>query len=313
MSIELFRSPEHQAQHSVLSFSDLLPQAGLDTLANGQLDVTSANHFLLVHEKQGLLLDPGGTATYNGLFMALSRYFSPKDLRYVAVSHAAPDSLHSLSRWMVGSRTELLMSQQLLPQLAHVCDPERIANRVHGIPDSGALVHCAGVEYLMLSAHFLGYSACLQLYDPISKILFTGPLGASEGVSSQAISGQNFHAHIHNMRSLHTRHIASRKACQLWVNMVQELDIEMLVPQRGAPIKGKEAIALFFDWICDLPCGTDILTQDHFRIPRQNGRAAVIGWERDIEMLQNDLQNGQLVSSNKVSVKSQETTQPIQV
>lgn len=302
MPIELF----HNLQHTVLSFSNLLPQYGLNSPVESQLNGPMANHFLLVHDNQGLLLDPGGAATYNGLFVALSRFFVPKDLRYVAISHCAPESLQSLSRWIVGSRTELLISQQLLPQLPHVCDPERIANRVHSIPDSGALVICGGVEYLLLSAHFLGYSACLQLYDPISKILFTGPLGSAEGSNDQPITALDFHAHTYNMRSLHTRHIASRKACRLWVNMVRELDIEMLVPQRGAPIKGKEAIAFFYEWISELPCGTDILTEDHFRIPRQNGRAAVIGWERDLEILQNDLQNGGIVTANKITVSSQE-------
>ncbi|WP_158529632.1 MBL fold metallo-hydrolase [Parvibium lacunae] len=278
MPLELYRD----ATHVVQQYTDLLPQSDL---ASSEIGLIQSNQFLLVHDKQGILLDPGGTATYSGLFMGASRFFSPKDLRYLVVSHCAPDSLHSVGRWLIGSQTELLISQHLLPQLPHLCDPDRIVNRIHGIPDSGAVIQCGGVEYLLLSAHFLGHSACFQLYDPISKILFTGPLGCSDIDPGQAIDIHHFPAHQHNLRAWHARHIHSRRVCQLWVNMLENLDIAQIVPQRGPRLQGRDTVAAFFEWLQETPCGTDLVTQDHYRIPKQHGRAAMIGWEKELPRL----------------------------
>ena len=48
--------------------------------------------------------------TYNELFIAMAKYFSPKQLKYVFASHADPDIIASLPRWLTGSETKLLIS-----------------------------------------------------------------------------------------------------------------------------------------------------------------------------------------------------------
>ena len=49
--------------------------------------------------------------------------------------------------------------------------------------------------------------------------------------------------------------------------MVRDMDVEMMVPQHGRPFKGKDQINLFLNWISDLDCGTDLLTQADYRCP----------------------------------------------
>jgi len=51
--------------------------------------------------------------------------------------------------------------------------------------------------------------------------------------------------------------------------MVRELDIEAIVPQHGKPIKGKNAVEKFIDWVESFPCGIDLMTQNDYRVPRQ--------------------------------------------
>lgn len=78
-----------------------------------------------------------------------------------------------------------------------------------------------------------------QIYDPISKILFNGDMVASlvDETPNEPIS--DFNAHIPSMKGFHQRYMLNNKACQLWVNMVRRLDIEMIVPQHGRPLAGK--------------------------------------------------------------------------
>ncbi|PKO57218.1 MAG: MBL fold metallo-hydrolase, partial [Betaproteobacteria bacterium HGW-Betaproteobacteria-19] len=55
--------------------------------------------------------------------------------------------------------------------------------------------------------------------------------------------------------------------CRFWVNMVRQLDVEMIVPQHGARFEGKVMVNRFLDWIENLQCGVDIMTQDNYRAP----------------------------------------------
>ena len=52
-----------------------------------------------------------------------------------------------------------------------------------------------------------------------------------------------------------------------WARRVRGMDVDMLVPQHGRWLMGKEVIAAFLDWIENLNCGIDLFTQDHHQLP----------------------------------------------
>ena len=49
--------------------------------------------------------------------------------------------------------------------------------------------------------------------------------------------------------------------------MVRGLDVEMIVPQHGARIEGKENVNKFLDWFQGLECGVDLMTQESYKVP----------------------------------------------
>jgi flavorubredoxin len=49
--------------------------------------------------------------------------------------------------------------------------------------------------------------------------------------------------------------------------MVRQMDVEWIVPQHGKSFKGKAMVNQFLDWIEQLPCGVDLMTQDNYRMP----------------------------------------------
>lgn len=115
-------------------------------------------------------------------------------------------------------------------------------------------------------AHFLHSVGNFQFYDPVSKILFSGDMGASL-VDDAQTPVSNFDAHIPSMRGFHQRYMCSKKVTRLWADMVRGMDVEMMVPQHGQPFQGKEMIGRFLDWISELDCGIDLLTQANYRCP----------------------------------------------
>lgn len=70
-----------------------------------------------------------------------------------------------------------------------------------------------------IPAHFLHSVGNFQLYDPVSKILFSGDMGAS--LVDDAAPVSDFAAHIQYMDGFHRRYMAANKICRLWARMVR--------------------------------------------------------------------------------------------
>ena len=83
------------------------------------------------------------------------------------------------------------------------------------------------------------------------------------------MSGSACEASIYSnfLEGFHRRYMVSNKICRYWVNMVRQMDVEAIVPQHGRMFKGKKMVSEFLDWIENLDCGIDLMTQDNYRLP----------------------------------------------
>ena len=81
----------------------------------------------------------------------------------------------------------------------------------------------------------------------------------------------DFDAHVAAMLPFHQRYMSGNRACRLWAGMARGPDIEWIVPQHGPPLRSKAMVARFIDWVGSLACGLDLLTQEHYRVPRVPG------------------------------------------
>ena len=83
-----------------------------------------------------------------------------------------------------------------------------------------------------------------------------------------AVAGNLMARLIPRMEAFHRRYMVSNKILRLWAQMARQLDVQMLVPQHGAPIKGRQAINDFFDWIETLMCGVDLFDDRAYQLPQ---------------------------------------------
>ncbi|CAG9183719.1 hypothetical protein LMG23992_05062 [Cupriavidus laharis] len=246
--------------HTCLMFTDLVEEA------HGE--VVQTNQFLVVDHGHGALIDPGGNMTYSELYLAISRYFPPKQLEYVLASHADPDIVASVGRWLTGSDCQVLISKVWARFLPHFCQAGKTAGRIVTIPDAGAHIPLGRGALIALPAHFLHSEGNFQFYDPVSKILFSGDLGAAMTSAGEAgTTVMDFDAHALRMLPFHQRYMSGNRACRLWASMARTLDIEWIVPQHGPSFRGKAMVARLIDWVEGLQCGLDLLTPNHYRVP----------------------------------------------
>jgi len=244
--------------HQCIAFTHLVEGHGIQ-----------ANQFLLIDQNRAALIDPGGDLTYTPLSIELSKRVSIAELDYIFASHQDPDIIASLPRWMMHSKCDVVTSKlwsRFLPHLASTFVTQKFGEdldkRIISIPDNGMSISFGRSVIQAVPAHFLHSVGNFQFYDPVSKILFTGDVGASLMDDNADLPVTDFHQHIQHMKGFHQRYMASNKACRIWVNRARQLDIEMLVPQHGSPFVGREMVHRFFDWISELRCGTDLM-DDH--------------------------------------------------
>lgn len=256
MAVELY----NDGKHICLAFYDLVRE--------NEDHAIQCNQFLIVDGNRGALVDPGGNMTYNGVQMGMARFLAAKNLDYILASHADPDIIASLNKWMVTTHCRVLISRLWTRFLPHFTTGRDYSERIVGIPDEGMLIPLGQCRIKALPAHFMHSEGNFQFYDPVSRILFSGDMGASmvdHRVAARPV--EDFDAHIPHMIEFHRRYMVSNKICRLWVSMVRSLDVQMIVPQHGARFEGKEMIERFLYWIEDLRCGIDLMTQDDYRAP----------------------------------------------
>lgn len=237
----------------------------LEDFDDGGLAVQSNQH-LIVHGNAGMILDPGGHKVYNRVFSEAHSLLGDAKLRYLFLSHQDPDIVAAANGWLMTTDAEAYASNLWLRFIPHFGLDHLVAERLVGIDDGGMHLDLNGADLIILPAHFLHSAGNFQVYDTVSKILYTGDLGASVGIDYREVT--DFDAHLPAMEGFHKRYMASGVVMRAWAEMVRPLDIEVIAPQHGALFKGKEMVTRFIDWAASVECGTDLITAQ-YRVPER--------------------------------------------
>ncbi len=226
-----------------------------------------ANQHLIVHGDEAMILDPGGHKVYSRVLSETSFLLRGGRLRYLFLSHQDPDIIAAANGWLMTTDAEAYISKLWVRFVPHFGLDRLVEDRLRPIPDEGMVLSLAGVELLILPAHFLHSCGNFQVYDPVSKILYSGDLGASLGMDYDVVP--DFDTHIQHMEGFHRRYMTSKVALQAWVKMVRQLDVEIIAPQHGAMFKGRDMVHQFVNWCEELECGVDLLNGG-FALPRRS-------------------------------------------
>ncbi len=235
----------------------------LEDFTSGQM--VQANQHLIIHNGKGILLDPGGHKVYSESLGEMGSVLALGNLEYILFSHQDPDIIAAANGWLMVTNAQAFLPQLWIRFITHFGVDELVMDRIAPVPDKGLVINLEGAKLPLLPAHFIHSAGNFQLYDPTAKILYTGDLGASLGQTYVTVS--NFDDHIQYMEPFHRRYIASGKALKLWAAMVAPLDIEIIAPQHGAMLVGKENVQRFIAWVKDLACGLDLM-DEVYRLPR---------------------------------------------
>jgi len=214
--------------------------------------------YLIIDRGRGILLDPGGVHLFSRVVASLSRYISIDNIDYIFFSHQDPDVSSGIALWLGVTKAKVYISKLWTRFIPHFGIVD--TNRVIGIEDrGGSLTLPSGTELKFVPSHFMHSPGQFGAWDPRSRILFTGDIGAAVfHESDETVFVDDFEQHIPLIVGFHSRYIANNAVARKWCGMVEKLNPDMIAPQHGAVYRGK-TVKQFLDWLSNLRCGTDIV------------------------------------------------------
>ncbi|MBK8256176.1 MAG: FprA family A-type flavoprotein [Polyangiaceae bacterium] len=234
----------------------------LDDFTAGALAV-QVNQHVIVHNDAAMILDPGGHKVYSKVLSATFQTVGKAKLAYVFLSHQDPDIVAATNGWLMTTDATAYISALWTRFVPHFGLDSLVERRLLPIPDQGMKLNLGGQDLLIIPAHFLHSPGNFQVYDPVSKILYSGDLGASVNGLNSPVS--DFDAHLPSMEGFHRRYMASGRSMRAWAKLVRQLDISIIAPQHGQYFQGPN-VKRFIDWCESLECGVDLM-DDMYRLP----------------------------------------------
>lgn len=226
----------------------------------GEEDGIRSNQYLVLDGEDGVLLDPGGFGVMPRALAELLSYIGPEKVKGIVLSHQDPDIVGGLSTWLELTDAPVFVSKIWMRFLPHY--GIKPMHRFVGVPDAG--MHwpvSKNFDLELIPAHFLHSEGQINVYDPVSKVLFTGDIGAAMlPVDKDYAFVDDFSAHLPYIEGFHRRYMCSNRAVKFWIEAVADLDIDMLAPQHGPIYRGR-AVQDFLAWFSDLECGIDLMTK----------------------------------------------------
>jgi flavorubredoxin len=223
-----------------------------------------ANQHLIIHEGRGMLLDPGGHKTYPKVLGETTVQLGGAKLEHLFLSHQDPDIVAATNGWLMTTDATAWASQLWIRFIPHFGLDRLVVDRLKPIPDQGMFIDLNGLSLMVIPGHFLHSPGNFHVYDPVSRVYYSGDLGASVGV--EYLEVKDFDAHAPAMLGFHQRYMAGNAMMSAWARMVRSLEIEVIAPQHGAYFRGGEMVRRFVDWCENLACGPDLMAAE-LRLP----------------------------------------------
>lgn len=217
--------------------------------------VIDTNQYLLACGERALLMDPGGIELFAPMLASVLRHVSVEHVTDIFASHQDPDIISSLGLWDQALPNARLHSPWLWEGFIRHFGMNNI--EYVAIKDDGGMLDLGGYHVEMIPAHYLHSSGNFHIYDPNTKVLMSGDVGAALEPVDAPLYVEDFEEHIAKMKGFHQRWMPSNRAKQDWINRVRKLDIEVMAPQHGRLFTG-DNITKFLDWFEALDVGIAI-------------------------------------------------------
>lgn len=221
-------------------------------------NIIDSNQIVICSGKDTVLLDPGGLEIFPSFLAALTEKVSIDTIKHIFLSHQDPDIGSSLSLWrrICNDDVKIYLPWMWAGFVSHFDADSTLIS----VPDEGMTIRLSSGHTLdMIPAHFLHSPGNLNLFDPHTRILFSGDIGAAllpKGPRPNFFVDK-FDQHVQYMEAFHKRWLGYVDARDAWIDQARRLDPRMIVPQHGLCFKDDDVDA-FLTWLGELEIGDGV-------------------------------------------------------
>jgi flavorubredoxin len=105
-----------------------------------------ANQHLIIHEKGGMVLDPGGHKVYSKVLAETFKQLGGGKLEALFLSHQDPDIVAALNGWLMTTDATAYCSSLWLRFIPHFGLDRLVTSRLIGLPDHGGTIDLQGLK-----------------------------------------------------------------------------------------------------------------------------------------------------------------------
>ena len=216
-------------------------------------NVIDTNEFVIVDNNEAMLLDPGGIEIFPSVLTEITKYVEISKIRTIFASHQDPDISSSLAMWLdLVPDLEIYVPWIWIGFISHFGMGTDF--KLNPIPDEGIELKVGNSYVYCVPAHYCHSSGNFSLFDPKSRILFSGDIGAGLVPPDYPLILQNFNEHINYMEGFHKRWMPSSSFLKAWVRRVRALNPLVIAPQHGSIFTG-DNVEKFLNWLESIEVG----------------------------------------------------------
>lgn len=222
-----------------------------DKTFRGYIDT---NEYMISYNGEHLITDPGGFIGFPAILSSLINEVDISNVNAAFLSHQDPDISSSLSLWLdVNPEIKAYVPKIWETFMPHYGGQNETFLRM---PDEGMTIPLNELKLDAIPAHFMHSAGNMHLYDPYSKILFSGDTGAAifSNGGNHSIFVEDFNEHTALMEGFHKRWFCSNEFKNRWCDQVSQMQIKMICPQHGKIFRDDD-VKRFIEWLYQLQVG----------------------------------------------------------
>lgn len=212
----------------------------------------NCNAYLVIDNDEAVLIDPGSVPQYPLIAQKILTVFDPNKINYLVLQHQDPDICGALPYF------EELINNPNLKLIAHAHAATFIY--YYGIKspfifvneNNNLLTFDSGRQFRFVSAHYLHTVGVFATYETKNKILFSSDVF---GDFSRFWKLYAEDEPTREFKYFHEFYMPSQKIMHYFLDKIEQLDIEIIAPQHGSLIVGKDKIKKYINCLRSLKYG----------------------------------------------------------
>jgi len=215
-------------------------------------DIFQCHTYLIRNGKESVLIDPGSLITFKETLRKVKYLVDLGDIKYIVCHHQDPDvvaCLPELEKVLPEKERYIVTHWRTYFLLKHY----NLLTPFYLVDQHGFKLSLGDRELQFILTPYMHYAGNIVTYDPKTKVLFSSDIfgGWVEGEWTLFAKDENY---IESVRSFHEIYMPCKEVVLHTVESLKKLDVEIIAPQHGSIIKGKELVEkaisalLYFDY-----------------------------------------------------------------